>query len=103
MPEDLRKYKELRDGVMDLSGNDPDRMLHDTYRSVFNTEVGRAVLTHILTELHFFDEIISTPEEIALSNYARTLLNRIGAWKGENVKDIVDSLMTITLKREVRS
>lgn len=70
----------------------------EEYRSVFTSRTGRKVLTHMLAELHFFDEIQLTDEEIILSNYAKRLLNRIGIWKGLNVGEIVNAFLDIKKK-----
>jgi hypothetical protein len=92
-------YKELRDRLRGLPVDDEEEMVNK-YRLVFNTPLGRRVLTHILTELHFFDGILANPEEIALRNYGIVLLNRAGVWNAENVEEIVSSLMNISPKRK---
>jgi hypothetical protein len=65
------------------------------YRKVFGTPEGQIVIAHMLTELHFFDEIIEDPEEIALSNYARRLLMHCRIWNELNVSDLVDKFFGI--------
>jgi hypothetical protein len=92
-------YKELRDRLRGQPEDDEAEMVNK-YRLVFNTPLGRRVLTHILTELHFFDGILANPEEIALRNYGIILLNRAGVWNAANVEEIVDGLMNISPKKE---
>lgn len=65
------------------------------YQQVFNTEAGRLVLTDILNDLQFFSMQTKTPEELALSNYAKTLLYKLGIWEPVNVWDITDTLLSI--------
>ena len=66
------------------------------YRDVFGSEKGKLVLSHMLVELHYFDEI-ENQEEAILSNYAKRLLRHIGVLKGETVKAFVDRLMEINV------
>jgi len=72
-----------------------EQKMTEMYRATFDSGVGRNVLAHMLTELHFFDEIISSEEERALANYARKLLNRMGIWKAANVKEIITAFLRI--------
>lgn len=65
------------------------------YRTVFDTSTGQQVLGHMLTELHFFDEIISSEEERVLANYGRKLLNRMGIWNAWNIDEIMRALCRI--------
>ena len=88
----MKGYDELKRMVLG-DGNLPDMVKLD-YRSTFDTDVGRRVLTHMLTELHFFDEVVSE-EEVTLSNYARRILNHLGILRGERIPDIVNYLMSI--------
>lgn len=72
------------------------------YREVFSSESGRMVLAHMLVELHFFDEVDAAlvNEEVYLRNYARKLLYRIGIWREQNIKEIVDKLFAVSLPKE---
>lgn len=74
---------------------DIEKEIQKDYRSVFTSREGRKVLTHMLAELHFFDELQLTDEEIMLSNYAKRLLSHIGVWKGMNVQEIVNAFIDI--------
>jgi len=42
-----------------------------------------------------FSMQIGTPEEQALSNYAKTLLYKLGIWDASHIWDIVDRLMSV--------
>ena len=88
----MKGYDELKKMVLGDDGP-PDTVKLD-YRSTFDTDVGRRVLTHMLTELHFFDEAVSE-EEITLSNYARRILSHLGILRGNRIPDIVNYLMSI--------
>jgi len=80
-------------------GRSPEAVV-EAYRRVFSTPEGRRVLGHMLVELHFFDEIIESPEEIALSNYARRLLRNTGIWKGINIPGIIDAFFELREKEQ---
>lgn len=64
------------------------------YRAVFGDETGQRVLTHMLGELGFFNEIRTDNkdamfEEVILHNYAVKLLSRCGFWNEGNIQDVV--------------
>jgi len=85
-------YKELK-GI--LSGKNPER--DETRRDLFltfSTPHGKRVLLLILADLHFFDEAVG-PEEIALSNYARKLLFKMGVLDEQNVGNIVSTVVKL--------
>ena len=91
----------MKANILGQKYEDPDEAVVQDYRLVFYSEIGRRVLGHMLAELHFFDEILDDPEEIALANYARNLLSRLGMWPGyrpENVGAIVDAFFSINFK-----
>lgn len=67
------------------------------YRSVFSSAEGRKVLGMLLIDLGFFDEA-DTPEQVALRNFAKRLLNRLGLFELENVGKFVDKLFEIVPK-----
>lgn len=66
--------------------------INEDYRRLFETEIGRRVLSHMLGELKFFPEAI-TEEDVALQNYARRLLMNIGIWDKGNALNITQSLL----------
>lgn len=80
-----------------MNDKERDIYLSRMYRSVFNNPSGRIVLADILVGLKFFDTV-EAPEDIALSNFARLLLARIGVWSAENVDIIVATFLEIQTK-----
>lgn len=48
------------------------------YRQTFSTESGKRVLVDILSQAGFFDTNLSTPEEIAVENFAKKILKKSG-------------------------
>lgn len=91
------KYRELKEMVTGTP-EASDLQLQVLYQKVFGTLEGREVLTHMLSELCFFDRMIESEAEVALSNYARLLLFRIGVWREGNVRDLVDALLAMKIK-----
>ena len=78
-------------------GTQADKEVRLAYSSVFSGDLNRKVLTRILVELHFFNEL-KTEEEVALHNYAVRLLNQCGVLTAENVPAIVNAIMNISQK-----
>ena len=58
------------------------------YRALFGTELGAEVLNHMLFELHFFNDELNHPHEIALHNYSKRLLWYIGVWEPEYIDKV---------------
>lgn len=77
-----------------------ERRRTQDFRSVFGSEAGKRVLGYMLADMHFFDEILNTEEERVLQNYARRILAYCGAWRGQNVPAIVDSLFRLPWQDE---
>ena len=55
-----------------------DDLTLEYYRATFSTDSGKKVLAHLLADMGFWDSTIGTPEEIAVVNYAKKILMRIG-------------------------
>jgi len=72
-----------------------ERELCAKYRAVFSTPNGREVFTDMMLDLGFLAGELSTPESVALGNYARLLLYKIGAWQDHNIRGIVDKLFEL--------
>jgi hypothetical protein len=89
----MSKYSELKKLFF---GETVEKDVQEIYRRTFDTDAGRQVLAHMLVELHFFDELVSE-EEVALSNYARKLLNRLGL-RAEHIPEIVTQIISIKLE-----
>jgi hypothetical protein len=87
------------DLFLDKAPDDRMKNVRQAYRRVFLSRDGRVVLTHMLSELHFFDEVVGD-QEIALSNYGRRILYNLGALDPKNLADqsMVDALLAIPLK-----
>lgn len=77
-----------------IKKNDRDMSL--LFREVFSTEAGRKVLEQLLIDLRFFDNC-STPDEIALNNYAKFMIkNRLKIDNRERITGaILDSKESI--------
>jgi hypothetical protein len=60
--------------IEDVEASDQERQR--MYLAVFTSEYGKAVLEDILSDLYFMREC-ETPEQQALNNYAKQLLNTI--------------------------
>ena len=58
----------------------------DYYRVVFCSADGIKVLAHILADTGFFDDTIKTSEEIALCNYGKRILKRLGIIDLQNLE-----------------
>lgn len=90
MVENLSRERELTAKEMARV----EREVRNDYRNTFLTKAGRKVLTHMLVELHFFDTV-STEEEIALQNYAKNVLNRLGVLTAANVSRLTEALLNV--------
>ena len=65
-----------------------------SYRACFNTDAGRRVLGHLLSEAGYFDTDVKTPEEAAVLNYAKKILTNIGLFFVKDKKIIgIDSFV----------
>lgn len=65
------------------------------WRSVFlETTPGREVLADMLTELHVFDSV-KNEEEMALQNFGKWILYRLGIYNDDTIYKIVDKLAEI--------
>jgi hypothetical protein len=94
----MKGYRELRDRV--LGPDTQEDTVQTDYRILFNSPLGRKVLSHMLVELHFFDGILDNSEERVLHNYSISLLSRLGVWKAGNVEGVVGALMNLEPSRE---
>lgn len=59
------------------------------YRTCFNTGSGKNVLTDILMEAGYFDTDLKTAEEIAVENFAKEIIHKLGIY---DVKDLVQQV-----------
>lgn len=49
-----------------------------SYRTFFASDAGKRVLGDILAEAGMFDTDVKTPEEMAVLNFAKTILKKMG-------------------------
>jgi len=81
----------------------PEKLQRELYRRVLSGVDGNKVLTDILIDLCWFDEIesdekISFEEKAYLRNYANKLLRKCGVIRSENVELITNALMKMPIK-----
>lgn len=95
------------DQAKGITGEKPvyDREMRRTLRSTFSGDDGRKALTYMLTDLGFFDELRDANGQpltgealvraVALRDYARRLLEQIGALHEGNAYDLVTQVMNL--------
>ena len=68
------------------------------YRNCFGTGSGKIVLKNILMEAKLFEQI-NTPEEMAVENFAKTILHKMGEYGDVRRNEtIIDRLFDIPRK-----
>ncbi len=65
------------------------------YRTCFNTEAGKSVLAHMLANGGYFDDDVSTPEDVAIVNFLKRILKNIGVCNIETVDSYVQNLFNL--------
>ena len=78
-----------------IERDDQDSVNIEIYRKVFLSEHGRVVLADILNELNHMAMDVQSPEELALSNFSKLLLSKLGIWRPHNLKRIVDAYLNM--------
>ena len=77
------------------------------YRTCFSTGAGMRTLGDILSEAGFFDTDLKTPEEIAVQNFAKKILRKMGlcgedpefSWLSpDNIDSFVQKLFELSNK-----
>ena len=70
----------------------------EKYRAVFDTDMGVEVLTDMMVECGLFENA-ETPGEIALLNYIRSVLEKVGILDAEHINNcaITRKLMELPL------
>ena len=73
------------------------------YRDCFSTPSGKRVLAHLLADMGFFDNTIKTQEELAVCNYAKTILVRLGVVGTQNLDYFANMFVNapVILEREI--
>jgi hypothetical protein len=77
----------------------PDKGLIRNYRTVFSTEHGKEVLSHILFDLGVFEQVSDGAEDVALKNYGNRLLQILSG--GEPTKDNVQRFAMSLMKQPI--
>lgn len=68
----------------------------ERWRAVFGSPLGKEVLEEMLIELHFFDTLDPTDmEQVALHNYAKSILYRLGFFQDKNVSSMLDDMFKL--------
>jgi hypothetical protein len=70
------------------------------YRDTFCTESGKRVLAHMLADSGFFDDNIKTIEEIAVLNYVKRILRRLGVINLANLNYFAGAIIDAPYKGE---
>ncbi len=70
------------------------------YRNCFGTGSGKIVLKNILMEAKLFEQI-NTPEEMAVENFVKTILHKMGEYGDVRRNEtIIDRLFNLPRKEE---
>ncbi len=70
------------------------------YRECFSTAAGKRVLGYLLADMGFFDNDLTTVEEMAVANYAKTILKNLGVFELSNADSFVNKLFEIPTKEK---
>ena len=73
-----------------------EKEIQQKYRNVFSSPEGKEVLTHLLSLLHFFDEMV-VEDDIVLRNFAYKLLGILGIWQSMNASRIVETFLRMPI------
>ena len=71
------------------------------YRMTFKEGSGRLVLADLLMEAGFFDDDLKTPEEIAVENFVKKILHKMGVYDKKDLGQqsrFVDKLMELPVE-----
>ena len=72
----------------------------EMYRRVFGSTEGRLVLADMLNDLNHIAIDIEEPEDIALANYGKVLLGKMGILQPHNVYRLVDAYFNMPYAEE---
>ena len=68
----------------------------EKWRTVFGSPLGKEVLEEMLIELQFFNTIDPTDvEQVALHNYGKSIMYRLGFLQDKNVSSIIDDMFKL--------
>ena len=88
------EHKELKNLLADDTGIVNDKKRREEYHQTFSSPAGQNVLVDMLYDLKVFDGT-ATDEDVALANYGRLLLYKIGILREENLNEIVKRFIEI--------
>ena len=69
-----------------------------SYRTCFGTDAGRRVLGDILINGGYFDNDLTTTEEIAVQNFVKTIVKKLGISGPDSVDSYVNKLFELPNK-----
>lgn len=73
------------------------------YRNCFSTGSGKIVLVDILLQAGYFDTDLKTTEEIAVENFVKEILHKMGIYDAKDLKQqerFVDKLFELPVEME---
>ncbi len=82
-----------------FGGTEDEKEVQQKYRNLFKTPEGEDVLSHLLTMLHYFDEIVNEDDRV-LRNFAITLLDILGIAEVMKPRKFVETFLRIPLTGE---
>ncbi len=70
-----------------------------TYRTCFSTDAGRRALGDILISAGYFDHDLTSEGEIAVQNFARAIVKKMGVCRGpDNIGLYVNKLLELPIE-----
>ena len=85
-------------GGRELSEQD----IKDHYKAVFSQPSGQVVATDILLQCGFFDEVAPDTYSLALQNFARWFLKRLGIIREDNLINMIRHFMGQNVPAKLR-
>jgi len=73
------------------------------YRTCFSGGSGKMVLTDLLMEAGFFDDDLKTTEELAVENFAKKILHKMGVYDKKDLSQqvrFVDKLLELPVEMD---
>jgi len=73
------------------------------YRTCFSTGSGKMVLTDLLMEAGFFDDDLKTTEELAVENFVKKILHKMGVYDKKDLSQqvrFVDKILELPVEMD---
>ena len=73
------------------------------YRTCFSTGSGKMVLTDLLMESGFFDDDLKTTEEVAVENFVKKILHKMGIYDKKDLSQqvrFVDKIFEVPVEMD---